>query len=44
MESVSVNQFRDSLKSFIEQVIRDHVPLRVTRHSGGDFVVARARG
>lgn len=42
MESVSVNQFRDSLKRFVEQVIRDHTPLRVTRRSGEDFVVISA--
>jgi antitoxin YefM len=42
MESVSVNQFRDGLKSFVEQVIHDHAPLRVTRRSGEDFVVISA--
>ncbi len=42
MESISVNQFRDSLKSFVERVIQDHTPLRVTRRSGEDFVVISA--
>lgn len=42
MESVSVNQFRDSLKRFVEQVIQDHTPLRVTRRCGEDFVVISA--
>jgi antitoxin YefM len=39
METVSVNQFRDNLKSFVEQVINTHSPLKVTRRSGDDFVV-----
>ena len=42
MDSVSVNQFRDNLKSFVEQVISKHVPLKVTRRGGEDFVVVSA--
>jgi antitoxin YefM len=39
MESVSVNQFRDNLKRFVEWVEDRHEPLRVTRRNGKDFVV-----
>ena len=42
MESVSVNKFRDNLKSFIEQIVTDHAPLKVTRRTGDDFVVVSA--
>ncbi len=42
METVSVNRFRDNLKSFVEQVISTHTPLKVTRRSGDDFVVMSA--
>jgi len=42
MNSVSVNKFRDNLKSFVEQVITQHLPLKVTRRSGDDFVVLSA--
>ncbi len=42
MESISVNKFRDHLKSFVEQVISNHSPLKVTRRSGEDFVVMSA--
>jgi len=42
MDSVSVNKFRDNLKSFVEQVITEHLPLKVTRRSGTDFVVVSA--
>lgn len=42
MDSVSVNKFRDNLKSFVEQIIANHVPLKVTRRSGEDFVVISA--
>ena len=42
MDSISVNKFRDNLKSFVEQVVTQHSPLKVTRRSGEDFVVVSA--
>jgi len=42
MDSTTVNKFRDSLKTFIEQVVSQHMPLRVTRRNGADFVVMSA--
>ena len=42
MDSVSVNKFRDNLKSYVEQVVTEHLPLKVTRRSGDDFVVMSA--
>ena len=42
MDSVSVNKFRDNLKSFVEQIVTDHSPLKVTRRTGEDFVVLSA--
>lgn len=42
METVSVNKFRDNLKNFVEQVAHQHLPLKVTRRSGEDFVVIGA--
>ncbi len=42
METVSVNQFRDNLRKFVEQVISRHDPLKVIRRNGGDFVVVSA--
>jgi antitoxin YefM len=42
MDSVSVNQFRDKLKVYVEKVINKHIPLRVTRRNGNDFVVISA--
>ncbi len=42
MDSISVNKFRENIKSFVEQVVSDHVPLKVTRRSGADFVVLSA--
>ena len=42
MDSVSVNKFRDNLKTFVEQIVTKHVPLKVTRRSGEDFVVISA--
>jgi antitoxin YefM len=42
MKEMSVNEFRGQLKSAVEKVITDHVPLRVTRRGGDDFVVVSA--
>jgi antitoxin YefM len=42
VDSVSVNKFRDNLKTFVEQIVTKHVPLKVTRRSGEDFVVISA--
>ncbi len=42
MDTVSVNKFRDNLKSFVEQVINKHMPIKVTRRAGEDFVVVGA--
>jgi antitoxin YefM len=42
MDSTTVNKFRDSLKSFVERVVSQHTPLRVTRRNGADFVIMSA--
>lgn len=42
MNSISVNRFRDNLKSFVENVIDHHTPIKVTRRSGEDFIVISA--
>ncbi|WP_019603206.1 type II toxin-antitoxin system Phd/YefM family antitoxin [Teredinibacter turnerae] len=42
MNTVSVNQFRDKLKAFVEEVVTNHMPLKVTRRSGEAFVVISA--
>ena len=42
MDTVSVNKFRENLKSFVEQVIKQHAPIKVTRRTGKDFVVVSA--
>ena len=42
VDSVSVNRFRDNLKSMVERVINSHEPLKVARRSGADFVVISA--
>lgn len=42
MDSISVNRFRDNLKSFVEQVVNNHTPIKVTRRAGADFVVVSA--
>ena len=39
MIQLSVNKFRSNLKSFVDQAINDHVPLRVRRRAGRDFIV-----
>jgi len=42
MDTVSVNKFRDNLKSLVEQVVNRHEPLKVTRRAGEAFVVVSA--
>lgn len=42
MDTVSVNQFRDKLKTFVEQVVTNHIPLKVTRRAGEAFVIMSA--
>ena len=42
MLNTSVNQFRNNLRKYIEDVIKNHQPLKVTRRNGADFVVIGA--
>lgn len=42
MESISVNRFRDNLKTLVERVTTEHNPLKVTRRGGDSFVVLSA--
>lgn len=42
MDVISVNKFRDNLKSLVEQVISKHEPLKVTRRAGEAFVIMSA--
>ena len=42
MDTVSVNQFRDNLKTHIEKIVSSHTPLKVTRRAGEAVVVISA--
>ena len=42
MDTVSVNKFRENLKNFVEKVISQHSPIKVTRRAGEDFIVIGA--
>ena len=42
MNSISVNQFRDNLKAYVEQTVSEHEPIKVTRRAGDDFIVMSA--
>lgn len=42
MIELSVNKFRANLKELVEKSISDHIPLRVKRRAGRDFVVMSA--
>ena len=39
MNTVSVNRFRDNLTGFVEEMVRNHEPLRVTCRGGQAFIV-----
>jgi antitoxin YefM len=42
MDTISVNRFKDNLKNFIEQVVNQHEPIKVSRRAGEDFIVVGA--
>jgi antitoxin YefM len=42
MREISVAEFRSRLRDAVEQVVGDHLPLRVRRRGGKDFVVVSA--
>jgi len=42
MHTITLNKFRDNMKSFVEHVVSQHLPIRVTRRNGEDFVVVSA--
>ncbi|MFH1197495.1 MAG: type II toxin-antitoxin system Phd/YefM family antitoxin [bacterium] len=42
MVELSVNKFRANLKKYIEKTLTDHIPLKVTRRAGKDFIVISA--
>ena len=39
VNGISINRFREHIKSFVGQVIREHSPLKLTRKSGDEFVM-----
>jgi antitoxin YefM len=42
MREISVHEFRSHLREQVEEVVEDHVPLRVKRRGGQDFVIVSA--
>ncbi len=42
MLELSVNKFRANIKAFVDKAINDHVPLRIRRRAGSDFIVISA--
>lgn len=42
MTSISMNQFTNNLQAFVNQVIQQHIPLKITSQDGEDFVVVSA--
>jgi len=39
MRSISVNEFRDHLRHYVDQAEKNHEVLNVTRRNGKDFVI-----
>jgi len=39
METISENEFRDKLEIYAYQVANTHSPIKVTRQTGGAFIV-----
>lgn len=42
MNSISVNLFRDNLKTLVDQAVDRRQPLKVTRRGGADFMIIGA--
>jgi len=42
MVELTVNKFRANIKSYVDKSINDHIPLKVKRKAGKDFVVISA--
>ena len=42
MDVISVNQFRDNLKTYVEQSVSTHTPIKVSHRAGDDFIVMSA--
>lgn len=42
MKSIGLKQFRDNLKTYVEQSVNNHEPLKVTRRAGDAFIVMSA--
>ena len=34
-----IKQFKENLKNYIDQVINNHIPLKVTDNNGHDFII-----
>jgi antitoxin YefM len=42
MDSISVNPFRDNLKTYVEQTVNENKPIKVTRRADENFIVMSA--
>jgi len=42
MIELSVNKFRANIKGFVDKAIEEHLPIRINRRSGKDFIVISA--
>jgi len=42
MHELSVNKFRANIKSYVDQAISEHEPIKVRRRAGRDFIVLSA--
>ena len=42
MNAISINQFTNNIQDFINQVIEQHTPLKITSQNGEDFIIISA--
>lgn len=42
MRSMSVNHFRDNLKTYVEEKVSEHESIKVTRRAGDAFIIMSA--
>lgn len=43
MNNITVNKFKENLNYFLEQVLSQHIPLKIKNEKGADFIIINAK-
>jgi len=42
VSSIPIDKFKNNIQDFIQQVINQHIPLKITDQNGGEFIIVSA--